>query len=414
MEQLKKGYKKTEVGLIPEDWDLKTIDEIFKFYSTSNYSKAEMFFEGEVGCIHYGLIHAIQNTIYSLENGIKYYITSEQAKYEFVKDGDVVMVDASEDLVGINKSVELKDVNGKKYISGLHTYLLRDINSILADNFRGQILNSELIKTQLLRFAVGMKVFGVSKPQLKQILLPIPTLIEQKAIADALTDVDELITNLEKLIAKKKAIKQGAMQQLLTPKEHWKSKPIRELATYRRGSFPQPYGLSKWYDDISGTPFVQVVDVDNNKRLKKETKARISKEGQKYSVFVPKSSIILTIQGSIGRICITDYDAYVDRTLLIFESLIEDFNKYFFMMSIFLKFEIEKEKAPGGIIKTITKEALSSFMISFPEIEEQNYISEILKNMDNEIELLEKKLEKKRIIKQGMMQELLTGKTRLI
>ncbi|MBK9381485.1 MAG: hypothetical protein IPN39_09150 [Chitinophagaceae bacterium] len=62
------------------------------------------------------------------------------------------------------------------------------------------------------------------------------------------------------------------MQQLLTPKEHWKEKTIRELAKYRRGSFPQPYGLAKWYDDISGTPFVQVVDVDDNKKLKKKRK----------------------------------------------------------------------------------------------------------------------------------------------
>ena len=72
--------------------------------------------DDEVGCIHYGLIHAIPNTQYNLANGIKYYVTTEQAKYDFVRDGDVIMVDASEDLDGVNKSVEVFGIGNKKYI----------------------------------------------------------------------------------------------------------------------------------------------------------------------------------------------------------------------------------------------------------------------------------------------------------
>ena len=76
------------------------------------------------------------------------------------------MVDASEDLEGVNKSVEVCGIGNKKYISGLHTYLLRDTNGSLAENFRGNLLNSPLVKKQMLQLAVGMKVFGVSKTQL--------------------------------------------------------------------------------------------------------------------------------------------------------------------------------------------------------------------------------------------------------
>lgn len=123
------NYKLTEVGLIPIDWEVKSIGEIFTFYSTSNYSKAEMSLYGDVGCVHYGLIHAIENFHYSLSSGIKYYVTKEQAKYEAIKEGDVIMVDASEDLVGLNKSVEVFNLNNKKYIAGLHTFHLRDNNS---------------------------------------------------------------------------------------------------------------------------------------------------------------------------------------------------------------------------------------------------------------------------------------------
>jgi type I restriction enzyme S subunit len=219
---------------------------------------------------------------------------------------------------------------------------------------------------------------------------------------------------MEKLIEKKHQIKQGAMQKLLKPKDGWETKTIKEVATYRRGSFPQPYGLDKWYDDISGFPFVQVFDVDDNKRLKYETKRRISKLAQQMSVFVKKGSIILTIQGSIGRIALTQYDSYVDRTLLIFESFKFPFDTYFFMISIWRIFEIEKELAPGGIIKTITKEALSSFNISYPTIIEQNRIASILSVIDEEILALEEKLIKAKSLKQGMIQQLLTGKIRLI
>ncbi|EON75339.1 Type I restriction-modification system, specificity subunit S [Lunatimonas lonarensis] len=223
------GYKQTEVGLIPEEWEVLSIDKIFDFYSTSNYSKAEMTLEGEIGCIHYGLIHAITKTSYNLQKGIKFFIKPEQAKYAEIKDGDVVMVDASEDMEGVNKSIEVFGVNDKRFIAGLHTYLLRDTNLRLANNFRGAILNSSLIKNQFNRLAVGMKVFGVSKPQLKTVLIPVPPFPEQTAIASALSDMDALIAQTEKLIEKKKAIKQGVMQELLKPKEGWVTRKLGEV-----------------------------------------------------------------------------------------------------------------------------------------------------------------------------------------
>jgi type I restriction enzyme S subunit len=211
-------FKQTEVGLIPEDWRLVPFDEIFTFYPTSNYSKAEMSEDDEVGCLHYGLIHAITNTQYNLNEGIRYYVTSEQAKYALVRDGDVIMVDASEDLEGVNKSVEVFGIGNKKYISGLHTYLLRDKKESLADNFRGIILNSSAVKNQMLQLAVGMKVFGVSKTQLVKVKLLLPTFTEQKAIAQILSDMDSEIKQLETKKEKYQAIKQGMMQELLTGK----------------------------------------------------------------------------------------------------------------------------------------------------------------------------------------------------
>ncbi|MFK7032552.1 restriction endonuclease subunit S [Flavobacterium oreochromis] len=276
-------------------------------------------------------------------------------------------------------------------------------------------INSPFFRNRAIEISTGSTRQRIGLPELKCLKVIKPPLPEQQAIAEALSDADAWIESLEKLIAKKRLIKQGAMQELLSPKEDWEVKKLGEVACYRRGSFPQPYGLDKWYDDNNGMPFIQVFDVDKNRKLKIDTKRKISILAQAMSVFVPKGTIVLTIQGSIGRIALTQYDAYCDRTLLIFEKINDCLEKFFFLLSVEQIFEIEKERAPGGTIKTITKEALSDFDIAFPKsLEEQSRIATILSDMDTELEALEKQLEKARQIKQGMMQELLTGRVRLV
>jgi type I restriction enzyme S subunit len=293
-------------------------------------------------------------------------------------------------------------------------FVIRPKNENIDNRFFYYLLMSFYFDKFLAKITAGSTITHLYQKDFVTFNFILPTKAEQTAIAKALSDADALINSLEKLIAKKRSIKQGAMQKLLKPKKGWETKTLKELARYRRGSFPQPYGLDKWYDDTNGLPFVQVFDVDDNFRLKSDTKRRISKEAQAMSVYIEKGSVVITLQGSIGRIAITQYDAYVDRTLLFFESFIVPFDKYFFLLSIFSLFEKEKEKAPGGIIKTITKEALSSFTISYPKIEEQNYIASILSDIDADIKTLEVKLEKYRKVKLGMMQNLLTGKIRLV
>ena len=163
----------------------------------------------------------------------------------------------------------------------------------------------------------------------------------------------------------------------------WESYRLSEYSSYRRGSFPQPYGNKEWYGGNNAMPFVQVVDVLENLRLVVDTKQKISTLAQPMSVFVPSNSVIVTLQGSIGRVAITQYDAYVDRTILIFEDYISQTNKEFWAYTIRNKFEIERQKAPGGTIKTITKEALSDFKVSIPSYSEQSAIGSLFRTLDN-------------------------------
>ncbi|WP_396425369.1 restriction endonuclease subunit S [Lactococcus cremoris] len=188
--------------------------------------------------------------------------------------------------------------------------------------------------------------------------------------------------------------------------DDWEERKLGEHAKYRRGSFPQPYGNKEWYDGEGAMPFVQVVDVTNKLTLVENTKQKISKLAQSKSVFVPKGTVVVTLQGSIGRVAITQYDSFVDRTLLIFEDYEKETDERFWAYTIQKKFEIEKLKAPGGTIKTITKEALSSFDVHLPQFKEQAKIGSFFKQLDDTIALHQRKLDLLKEQKKGYLQKM--------
>jgi type I restriction enzyme S subunit len=406
-----KGYKQTEVGLIPSDWKVKTIGEIFTFYSTANFSKAEMTLYGEVGCVHYGLIHAIENSHYSLSSGIKYYVTKEQAKYETIQEGDVIMVDASEDLVGLNKSVEVFNVNNKEYIAGLHTFHLRDINSDYVGIFRGLILNSSLVKKQMLRLAVGMKVFGVSKPQLQQVFVPVPTKAEQTAIATALSDADALISSLEKLIAKKRNIKQGAMQKLLQPKEGWEVKKLGEVCEVFSGGTPDTSNSNYYGGNINW-----ITSGDLNKQIINEVEGKITDDGLQNSSakLIKPNTVLLAMYGATAGVsAISKIEGAINQAILAMLPFSNYNYEFLFYCLAYYKDWIIITYTQGGQ-PNLSGSIIKSIEMYFPSFEEQTRIATILSDMDAEISALETKLEKYRKVKLGMMQNLLTGKIRLV
>lgn len=283
------------------------------------------------------------------------------------------------------------------------------------------LMNDEFIN-YVMKSAKGVKMPRGDIATMKQYPLSIPSSTdEQQKIADCLSSIDELITSQIKKVEALKEHKKGLVQQLFpqddeevpklrfpefknTPK--WNEDTLIKIAKFRRGSFPQPYGLAKWYDDVNGMPFVQVYDVNNNLHLKSTTKRKISEVAMQQSVFIKKGTLIITIQGSIGRVAITQYDAYIDRTLLLFEEFFKPINKLFFAYIIQTLFAIEKEKAPGGIIKTITKEVLSSFVVKLTSIEEQEKIADFIFSIDNLIDSQSKKVKALKEHKKGLMQQL--------
>ena len=234
--------------------------------------------------------------------------------------------------------------------------------------------------------AGGLTFQIVNKTEFSNIKTLVPEYVEQKKIGQLFYKLDNLITlhQRKEIMAFSSENTKNLAQKLAFD---WEQRKLGEVAGYRRGSFPQPYGKAEWYDGEGAKPFVQVADVTDSMNLVDDTKQKISKLAQPMSVFADKNSVLVTLQGSIGRVAITQYGAFVDRTVLIFEKYKTEIDNLFWAYIIKLKFIEEARHAPGGTIKTITKEALSDFDLLLPSFSEQCVVGSYFKKLDNLITL---------------------------
>ena len=340
------------------------------------------------------------------------YITKElfeeyKLKYPYPRKGDL-LISASG---SIGRVIEY---SGKDEYFQDSNIVWLDHDNRLDNSFLKQFYN--IIKWQ------GLEGSTIKRLYNKNILatkIDVPSISEQLRIGDFFQQFDTLIALHQRKLEHLQEQKKGLLQKMF-PKngevvpevrfpgftDAWEQRKLGEYANYRRGSFPQPYGKKEWYGGHSAMPFVQVVDVDDNLKLVNNTKQKISKLAQPKSVFVPAGKVIVTLQGSIGRVAVTQYPAYADRTIMIFENYKFPTYEYFWAYVIKQKFEIEKLKAPGGTIKTITKEALSNFKVFMPVYEEQKKVGDFFQQLDSLIALHQRKLEHLELMKKGLLQQM--------
>ena len=237
---------------------------------------------------------------------------------------------------------------------------------------------------------------------------------EQEKIARFISLMERRIETQQRLVDNLKKYKRGLLREVFgkshltteCPNDCWIEVKLGEICTYRRGSFPQPYGLPEWYDEEQGMPFIQVADVNDNMTTNPDTNRHISEAAKSRSVYIPKGTLIVTLQGTVGRVAITTYDAYIDRTLLVIQNISDCVLKEFLMYAIYMKFDAEKQTADGSIIKTITKETLTDFTIYLPSIHEQQKSVKLLLSFDRRIENSEVVLAELYKIRFSLLQQL--------
>lgn len=322
-----------------------------------------------------------------------------------------------------------------------HVCIVRACSEKLSPRLLVYLLNSDLGQRQIDSYQAGGNREGLNFSQIKNMSFGIPLKIkEQTAIANALSDVDALISELEKLIAKKQAIKTATMQQLLTGKirlpqfathpdgtkkgykqtelgqvpEDWEVKSIGNFTDCTAGGTPSTLIESYWGGN---NPWMSSGELHQKKVF--DVAERITDEGLKNSStkYVPKESVLIGLAGqgkTRGTAAISKIELCTNQSIAaIFPSTKHDAE--FLYYNLDSRYEELRGLSTGdGGRGGLNLSIIRKVKLSFPSIEEQTAIATILSDMDSELDQLKQRLAKTRQIKQGMMQELLTGKTRLV
>jgi type I restriction enzyme S subunit len=421
--QLMQGSMQTKSGEIPKDWVLKGFAELFEFSGGYSASREQL---SEIGYhyLHYGDIHGSKKTYLditkdSLDIPRLNIPLKKISSKSLLEDGDVVFVDASEDDEGTSKHVVIFNEGDSPFISGLHTIVAKSKTDDLVREYKKYCFQTAAIKDQFLFYSVGTKVSGISKSNIAKLHIPIPPRAEQIKIASALSDVDALLDALDLLISKKKFLKKAAMQQLLSGvtklsgySGEWAVRKLRDLANLIRENVIPADEPEKIYFHYSLPAF------DHDRMPTIEPGSAIG--SNKFRV--PKDAVLVSkLNPRIPRVwCPSDIseDAVASTEFLILtpkKGVIKDF-LYVACSSILFseKMELGATGTTGSHQRISPSDAMDIEIIMPTDISEQAAIAEVFKKMDLDIDALTKRRNKTVILKQGMMQELLTGKTRLI
>ena len=388
---------------LPRGWQEKTIGEIFQFIKNYTNSRAELNDYDEISYIHYGDMHKYYRHRIECDKIDFPKISAEKlskdiSKISYAKNGDLIVVDASEDYEGTCISAEIKNLN-YKLVSGMHTFLLRDENKIFADGYRGYIFYNHDVHIQCCKIATGISVYGISQENLKNIKIMIPPLDEQKRIADILSTFDDLIENLNKLIEKKELYKKGVMQRVLTGEVRFEGF-TDEWETYK-------------FEDI----FIRIAGKKyqiNQNEYKEIGKYPVIDQGKKYiTAYSDNADKVFNNDNIIVFGDHTRIFKYVDFNFIIGADGVQllKTNKEF--DTKFMYYNLSNQYIPNTGYNRHFKFILDMSFYIPPSIEEQNKIAELLTLIDKDIEILKQLLHLRKLQKKGLMQKLLTGEVRI-
>lgn len=395
-----KEMKKTSLGLLPNDWDVDILEHRLKIQTGS------------------------RNTEDKQENGkYPFFVHSSKIEHIDTYHYDCEAILTAGDGVGTGKVFHY--INGK-FDAHQRVYILTEFEGIKGKYFYYYFRENFL--KEVSKYTAKSSVDSVRRDMIAKMAVPIPKIEEQVAIAEALSDVDSLISSLQKLIEKKKAIKQGAMQELLTGKkrlsgfnEEWEELNFAESAKLKarigwQGLTTSEYLQSGFAYLITGTDF-------HSGKIKWDTCHFVDEKRYKQdlNIQIKKHDILLTKDGTIGKVAyISDIQkpTTLNSGVFVIRPAKEnsfDPNFVYHVLNSFIFDNFLAKLSAGSTINHLYQKDFVGFTFKAPsELVEQQAIAQVLSDIDSEIEKLEKKMAKYQQIKQGMMQELLIGRIRLV
>jgi len=389
------GYKQTDIGRIPDDWEVNTLGDIGKIEMCKRIFSYETNEDGEIPFYKIGTFGKEPDAFISQKLYNKY-----KHKFSFPKKG-AILISAS----GTIGRTIIYD--GKpSYFQDSNIVWIRNDEKLISNKLLYYVLQNVKYESE------GSTIQRLYNSIIKSAKFPLPPLPEQEAIAEVLSDTDELIGALEKRIAKKRLIKQGAMQTLLTPKDDWEVKKLGEVANCFAGGTPSTFNPSYWGGDIiwlqSGK--VQNKHIKNEEQLTKITKKGLNESSARL---IKPNSVLVAITGATcGNIGLLTFEATANQSVVAIEPN-KNFDYQFIYYSLLLNKNLILSYQTGSAQGGVNLKSVKNISLKFPIEFEQTRIATILSDMDNEIDALEKKLSKTKELKQGLMQQLLTGKIRL-
>jgi type I restriction enzyme S subunit len=415
--KLKTSYKQTEIGVIPEDWEVEELNSVVNITRLAGYEYSTVWEESENGEIialrgfNIGKNKIIERDFVRISNKLSMKLIRSR-----LFKGDVVYP-----CVGtIGNAVVIEEDD--KYHIQQNIAKITPLKNALNSHFLAYYLMSNFGFKEIEKFNGSSSQPNILVGSLRKYSIILPPLPEQTAIAAALSDVDALMGELDKLIAKKRDIKQATMQQLLTGKKRlagfsgeWENVMMEKILVQRA-----TYGVvtaGNFVDD--GIKMIRGGDISNGQVLTDLPMLSNQKAVEYKRTCLTKNDVVIALVGYPGATAkIPDIliGANISRAvglLRLNESKV--FSDYIVQ---YLNFEEGRKKvlAPsaGSAQQVVNLAALNKLHFFIPTIEEQTAIATILSDMDAEITQLEARRAKTAQLKQGMMQELLTGKTRLI
>ena len=406
--ELRSECKQTELGFIPKDWEISMLADYafitklagFEYTLHFNYLLSGPIIAVRAlniknGTLDLSEIHTIPQSVSNLLPRSK------------LEKGDLVI-----SYVGTLGRVAVIPQDDKFHLAP-NVAKICVKKSAVSPEFLCHYLNSFSGQKSIFEAAASTTQAALSMGNLRKIAFPRPHLIEQKAIAEALSDADALIESLDQLIAKKRQIKQGAMQELLTCKRRlpgfsgeWEVKRLGDICEIGMGRTPPRLNSSFWG---AGHKWLSIADLKS--KVVTESKEEITPLAAEEMQVVRKGTLLMSFKLSIGRLCFAGCDLYTNEAICSFNQLKANSDFLYYILGR-TDFSLYGKQAVKGY--TLNKESLKLVEVPLPSILEQTAIASVLSDMDTELAALESRLAKARQIKQGMMQELLTGRIRLL